>query len=64
MKFKISAAWLIENTLKKNYKKGNVGIYKNQPLVIVNYGDAGGKEIMNFSKDIQKKVKKSLGLNL
>ena len=56
MKFKISAAWLIENTLKK-LQKGDVGIYKNQPLVIVNYGDAGGKEIMNFAKDIQK-VKK------
>ena len=64
VKFKISAAWLIENALKKNYKIGNVGIYKNQPLVIVNYGDAGGKEIMNFSKDIQKKVKKKFEIKL
>ena len=63
-KFKIPAAWLIENTFKKGYKKGNVGIYKNQPLVIVNYGDAQGKEVMNFSKDIQKKVSKKFGIEL
>ena len=63
-KLKIPAAWLIENTFEKGYKKGNVGIYKNQPLVIVNYGNAVGKEIMNFSKDIQKKVKKKFGIEL
>ena len=33
-------------------------------LVIVNYGDAEGKEIMNFSKDIQKKVEKKFGIKL
>ena len=63
-KLKISAAWLIENTFEKGYQRGNVGIYKNQPLVIVNYGNAVGKEIMNFSKDIQKKVKKKFGIKL
>ena len=63
-KLKIPAAWLIENTFEKGYQKGNVGIYKNQPLVIVNYGNAVGKEIMNFSKDIQKKVKKKFGIEL
>ena len=31
-KFKVPAAWLIENTFNKGYKTGNVGIYKNQPL--------------------------------
>ena len=63
-KLKISAAWLIENTFEKGYQRGNVGIYKNQPLVIVNYGSASGKEIINFSKDIQKKVKKKFGIEL
>jgi len=63
-KLKIPAAWLIENTFEKGYHKGNVGIYKNQPLVIVNYGNAAGKEIINFSKDIQKKVKKKFGIEL
>ena len=63
-KLKISAAWLIENTFEKGYQRGNVGIYKNQPLVIVNYGNAAGKEIINFSKDIQKKVKKKFGIEL
>ena len=63
-KLKIPAAWLIENTFEKGYQRGNVGIYKNQPLVIVNYGNAAGKEIINFSKDIQKKVKKKFGIEL
>ena len=63
-KFKIPAALLIENTFNKGYKTGNVGIYKNQPLVIINYGDAKGEEIKNFSTNIQDKVKKKFGIEL
>lgn len=55
-KIKIPAAWLIEKSGLKGYKKGNVGTYPNQPLVIVNYGKASGKEILEFAHLIQSKV--------
>ena len=55
-KIKIPAAWLIEKSGLKGYKKGNIGTYPNQPLVIVNYGKASGKEILEFAQLIQSTV--------
>lgn len=55
-KIKIPAAWLIEKSGLKGYKKGNAATYPNQPLVIVNYGKASGKEILEFAQLIQNTV--------
>jgi len=53
---KIPAAYLIEKCNLKDFKVGNVGTYPAQPLVIVNYGNATGKEIFEFSQMIKQKV--------
>ena len=55
-KYKLSAAWLIENCGFKNIEEKNVGVYKNQALVIINLGNATGEEISLFSKRIKLKV--------
>ena len=55
-KYKLSAAWLIENCGFKNIEEKNVGVYKNQALVIINLGNATGKEILLFSKKIKSTV--------
>ncbi len=34
----------------------NVGVYKNQPLVLINLGNASGNEIINFAKRIKDSV--------
>ena len=52
--YKISAAWLIDQSGFKNKKDKNVGVYKNQPLVIINYGKATGKDLLNFALNIKK----------
>jgi UDP-N-acetylmuramate dehydrogenase len=62
--FKISAAWLIEQCHWDNKKIGHTGTYKKQPLVIVNYGKASGKEILNFAGKIQKAVKNHFAIAL
>jgi UDP-N-acetylmuramate dehydrogenase len=62
--FKIPAAWLIENSGLKGIRQGNVGTYQHQPLVIVNFGNASGSEIANFSKFIQEKVREKFGIGL
>ena len=55
-KYKLSAAWLIENCGFKNNEEKNVGVYRNQALVIINLGNATGKEILLFSKKIKSTV--------
>ena len=61
---KLAAAWLIESAGLKGYKAGNVGVHKNQALVIVNYGNASGKEIMNLAKKIQITVLEKFGVHI
>ena len=61
---KISAAWLINNAVERGLREGNVGIHKNQSLVIVNYGGATGKEILDFASKISKIVRDTLGVEL
>ena len=62
--WKISAAWLIRECGWTGIREGNVGVYKRQPLVIVNYGGASGKDIFNFSKKIIDSVNDKFGIEL
>jgi UDP-N-acetylmuramate dehydrogenase len=54
--YKIPAGWLIEKCGYKGKKLDNVGTYKNQALVVVNFGGATGEEIQRFVLKIQKDV--------
>ncbi|WP_185869271.1 UDP-N-acetylmuramate dehydrogenase [Blattabacterium cuenoti] len=63
-KVKLSASSLIEKTGWKNKKIGNVGVYKKQPIVLVNYGKASGMDIYFFSKKIMKDIKKKFSIPL
>lgn len=62
--YKIPAAWLIEQCGFKGLKKGNVGCYKNQSLVIINYGNASGNEILDFAMQICDAVKNKFYIEL
>ena len=61
---KVPAGWLIEQAGFKGKRFGDAGIHKNQALVLVNYGQATGQEILAVSKDIQKTVFEKFGIRI
>lgn len=63
-KVKIAAAWLIDQCGFKGKTVGNTGSYKNQALVIVNHGNASGKEIYDYATSIQSAVSQKFGVDL
>ena len=63
-KYKIPAAWLIETAGFKGKNYGNFGVHQNQPLVLVNYGDAKGKDIYKLSISISKIIVKIFDIKL
>lgn len=61
---KISAAWLIEQCGYKGKKIGNVGMHSTQALVMVNYGGAKGKEVIELANEIKESIKQKFEINL
>lgn len=59
---KVPAGWLIEKTGFKGKRFGDAGIHKNQALVLVNYGNATGQEILAVSRDIQATILREFGI--
>ncbi len=61
---KVPAGWLIEQAGFKGKRFGDAGVHKNQALVLVNYGNATGQEILAVSKNIQDTVFSTFGIHI
>jgi UDP-N-acetylmuramate dehydrogenase len=53
---KIAAGWLIEQCGWKGYRIDDIGVHKNQALVLVNYGNGKGNDLLNLCKQIIQSV--------
>jgi len=62
--YKIAAAWLIEKSGLKGFTLNNAATHHQHALILVNKGEATGKEILQLAEYIQAKVKALFKIDL
>lgn len=63
-RWKLSAAWLIEQSGFKGERDGDAGISNRHALVLVNHGRASGGELWSFARKVIEGVREKFGVVL
>lgn len=61
---KLSAAWMIDHCEWKGHHEGDAGVSDQHALVLVNYGNASGRHILDLANAISDSVKRRFGVEL
>ena len=64
-KVKIPIAWILDHVCGfRGVKKGNVGTYQNQALVLINYGDGTATELIALAQKMVDAVYEKTGIEI
>lgn len=63
-RYKIAAGWLIEACQLRGVRRGRVGTYERQALVLVNRDGASGAEVLALAREVQERVQEKFGICL
>lgn len=63
-RYKLAAAWLIDQAGWRGYREGNVGVHERQALVLVNPGRGRGEEVLALAGRIRDSVRERYGVEL
>ncbi len=61
---KIAAGWMIDKCGWRGFRDGDAGVYEHNALVLVNHGQATGKDILNLAERIKANVNERFGVTL
>ncbi len=62
--YKVAAGWLIEKAGFKGQTIGKIGVHKHQALVLVNYSDRSGSNILALAHTIMQTVERMFAISL
>ena len=61
---KLAAGWLIERAGWKGFREGDAGVHRLQALVLVNYGQATGRQLLALAQRIQADIAQRFAVTL
>jgi UDP-N-acetylmuramate dehydrogenase len=61
---KLAAGWLIEQAGWKGFREGDAGVHRLQALVLVNYGEASGRQLLQLAQRIRADIAARFGVSL
>ena len=63
-KTKLSAAWMIDQCGWKGHREGDAGVSEQHALVLVNHGNASGRQLLDLANAIVESVKSRFSIDL
>jgi UDP-N-acetylmuramate dehydrogenase len=61
---KLPAAWMIDHCGWKGYREDDIGIHPQHALVIVNYGNDNGEQLLSLASEVAATVADTFGVQL
>ncbi|MFK8058131.1 MAG: UDP-N-acetylmuramate dehydrogenase [Saprospiraceae bacterium] len=63
-RFKVPAAWMIDQAGWKGHRRGAIGVHDKQALVLVNHGEGKGADLWALAQEILADVEAKFGVKL